>query len=111
MTVVGDYLVQFTEGPEPPPAVPPSGYRSVWADEILAGRSVVQCALDVHSATTGASERSRAAQHADVCVLAETLARWRPTAAAASVRFDAAVRELICAALAELPEGAYASPR
>ena len=76
-------------------------YREQWAADILANRSLVECALDVHMTTTGSAERSRDDQNADVKVLADALMKWkqgRPQ----DERFDNAVREMIGAALAEL---------
>lgn len=76
-------------------------YREQGAADILGSRSLVECALDVHMTTTGACERSRDDQNADVKVLAEALMKWKP-GRPQHERFDNAVRELVGAALSEL---------
>ena len=76
-------------------------YREQWEDDILNGRTLPQCALDVHMTTRGSLSRSRQQQNADVSVLVEALKQWKP-GHPHSERFDNAVRELIGSALAEL---------
>jgi len=76
-------------------------YREQWVDDILGGRSLLECALDVHMTTTGAAERSREDQNADVKVLTHALMKWKP-GLSQHERFDNAVRELIGSALSEL---------
>lgn len=75
-------------------------YREQWAVDILDGRSILDCALDVHMTVTGASERSLTDQSNDIDVLEHTLAKWRD-GHKNSVTFDNAVRQLIVAALEE----------
>lgn len=76
-------------------------YREQWVEDTLNGRSIVQCALDVHMTTRGSMERSRHEQNADVEVLVDALTKWK-AGKPQSERFDNAVRELIGAALSEL---------
>jgi hypothetical protein len=75
-------------------------YREQWAVNILDGRSILDCALDVHMTVTGALERSLTEQSNDLDVLEHTLAKWRD-GHKKSVNFDSAVRQLIVAALEE----------
>lgn len=75
-------------------------YREQWAVNILDGRSILDCCLDVHMTTTGASERTLTEQSNDLDVLEHTLAKWRAGHKNA-VNFDNAVRQLIVATLEE----------
>jgi hypothetical protein len=75
-------------------------YREQWAEDILNGRNLLDCALDVHMTTTGSMERSQEQQIADIKVLNETLLKWRVGHSDVE-RFDNAVKQLIIAALAE----------
>jgi hypothetical protein len=75
-------------------------YREEWADKILNGRSILECALDVHMTFTGSMERSPADQEDDVRVLFYALKNWQEGHAFAK-RFDDAVKELISAALVD----------
>jgi hypothetical protein len=75
-------------------------YREKWEDDILDGRSLVQCALDVHMTNIGSFDRLQADHRNDANVLANALMRWKP-GSPEHERFDNAVRELIGAALAE----------
>lgn len=76
-------------------------YREEWADKILNGRSILDCALDVHMTNTGSLMRGDEEQKLDVRVLINALTTWKP-GRTQDERFDNAVRQLLWATLAEL---------
>lgn len=69
-------------------------------------RTLPEIALDVHMTATGAMERTYgtgdAEQDRDIQELRDRLKAWEPTTFPRSKRFDAAVREMIVAALEEV---------
>lgn len=76
-------------------------YRPEWAERILNGRSILQCALDVHMTNTGSGERSNEEQENDVKVLSECILNWN-SSIKFTYHFDRCVYDLIYAALAEV---------
>lgn len=83
-------------------------YRKQWVIDILNGRSIVQCALDVHMANMGSSERSAVDQMNDFRALCEILESWRPSSVR-SVLFDDAVYDAVRAAVHEVIFGYFPS--
>lgn len=77
-----------------------NGYRPQWVQDILGERSLLECALDVHTTTTGTFERSIADQIKDIGALKHTLSNWKPSWPGEQA-FDEAVRNLIEIALEE----------
>ncbi len=76
-------------------------YRSSKTANIMATRSVLDVALDVHMTNTGAYDRPSQDQQDDLSVLREYLDNWRPSIPKECERFDNAVKEVIQAALVE----------
>lgn len=77
-------------------------YREKWIDDILRGRTLVSCALDVHMTASGAFERSSKEQNDDIRVLRAIIDSWKPGIQKYE-KFDNAVKNLITAALDEIP--------
>lgn len=76
------------------------GYRPQWIADILADRSVLSCALDVHMTTTGSYERSVFDQREDIRVLVYVLKHWREPLHFTK-DFDNAVKNLIVTTINE----------
>lgn len=76
-------------------------YREQWVADILNGRTLLECALDVRMSANGSLDRSRAEQDLDIRVLEHSITNWKSTLNPKYERFDNAVKELILAALEE----------
>lgn len=73
-------------------------YRSKWIEEIMAGRSVLQVALDVHMTARGSLSRDQVQQERDLAALGAVIATWKNPGVC---DFDDLVLKLVCAAVAE----------
>lgn len=75
-------------------------YRSKVDEKILNGRSILQCALDVHMTETGSYERDIYEQISDVFVLENVINEWKPSLPKYE-EFDNAVKNLITIVIKE----------
>jgi hypothetical protein len=72
-------------------------YRPQWVEKALDGRSILDCALDVHMTNTGSYDRDAESQKLDKKVLNHVLENWKnPTG-----DFDQCVKNLIIVVLKE----------
>lgn len=76
-------------------------YRSQEFEKIADGRSVLEIALDIHMANTGAADASPESYARDRVALQEVLRNWRPSDSKDWRAFDDLVKELINVALHE----------
>jgi len=72
-------------------------YREQWVLDILDGRNILSASLDVHTTACGSFERPQEEQEADVKALLHIVQEWKST----DKRFDAAVLEVVKAAITE----------
>lgn len=77
------------------------GYREAWVAEILAGRSVLSVALDVHETHCGSLDRGNASQSQDLRALRRVVDTWKNNGIS---EFDDAVLQLLKIAIAEASE-------